>query len=301
MLLAAEKVFEQASQFKVRQCLHTQLSLCLSTSLSSLDHLFQLQADPKSLGDQSLFLSEEAELLRWFLLPSEAQCYLLGQPLPAVIPPFQPRIYPSRQLDCTQPTNTVYPDRSREAVERDDTVSLSLNSSFAASGNELQATSVKEHTNASLEVQLQIGACGESHEQEENSTCSNKESSHSSCHGIGTCTKLSTSVTKRQNGSKVVSGANSKTVNERAAYSHCVSAVDEVHSREGDRHPCRCSSEAVKESREEDVEDCHMETKVDGKPKFHCPPKRIMKPTIEVWLHSTPSWYRTIPNVTTQN
>jgi len=221
-------------------------------------------------------------------LPSEAQCYLLGQPLPAVIPPFQPRSYPSRQLDYTQPTTTVYPDRSREAVERDDPTGLSLNSSSVTSGNDLQAASITEHVNAALEVQLQIGPCGESHEMEEISTCSNKESlSHSDSHSNETCTKLSTSVAKRRNGSEVIRGADSKTVNEREAQSHCVSAVDEIQSNEGDRHPGRCSCEAVKQSKEEDDKDCHTGAKVNGKPKFHCPPKRIMKPTIEVWLHST--------------
>ena len=223
-------------------------------------------------------------------MPSEAQCYLLGQPLPAVIPPFQPRSYPSRQLDYVQPTSTVYPDRSREAVERDDTTGLSLNSSSVTSGNDLEAASIIEHTSACLEVQLQIGPCGESHEMEEISTCSNKESlSYSDSHSNGTCTKLSPSVAKRQNGLEVVRGANSKTVNERAAQSHCVYTVDEIQSSEGDRHP---SCKAVKQSREEDGKDCHTGAKVDGKPKFHCPPKRIMKPTIEVCLHSTLSWYK---------
>ena len=54
-----------------------------------------LQVVPKSLGDQSLFLTEEAEKMRWFLLPSEAQLCLMNETITKVTPPFQPRRYPS--------------------------------------------------------------------------------------------------------------------------------------------------------------------------------------------------------------
>ena len=68
----------------------------------------------KLLGDQSLFLGKDAEQLKWFLLPSEAQAHLLAlvnarkrsesaavqqppttpklRPHPA---PFEPRVYPT--------------------------------------------------------------------------------------------------------------------------------------------------------------------------------------------------------------
>ena len=40
------------------------------------------------------YLGEEAESMRWFLLPSEAQRALLEQATPTATPPFHPRCYP---------------------------------------------------------------------------------------------------------------------------------------------------------------------------------------------------------------
>ena len=49
--------------------------------------------------DQSLFLTEEAEKLRWFLLPSEAQKCLLNETTPITTPsPFNPRLYNNKDL-----------------------------------------------------------------------------------------------------------------------------------------------------------------------------------------------------------
>ena len=49
--------------------------------------------------DQSLFLTEEAEKLRWFLLPSEAQKCLLNETTPITTPsPFNPRLYDNKDL-----------------------------------------------------------------------------------------------------------------------------------------------------------------------------------------------------------
>ena len=49
----------------------------------------------KLMGDQSLFLSTDAEEMRWFLLPSEAQESLNGDKTPptCATPPFEPRVY----------------------------------------------------------------------------------------------------------------------------------------------------------------------------------------------------------------
>ena len=50
-----------------------------------------------------MFLSEEAEDLRWFLLPSEAQEYLLGETTPTITPPpFTPKIYKECHSDTEQ-------------------------------------------------------------------------------------------------------------------------------------------------------------------------------------------------------
>ena len=54
-----------------------------------------LKVDARCHGDQSLFLGEEAEALRWFLLPSEARLYISGSSHspPPILPPFQPKRY----------------------------------------------------------------------------------------------------------------------------------------------------------------------------------------------------------------
>lgn len=44
--------------------------------------------------DHTSYLGEEAESMRWFLLPNEAHQLLSGQATPIVVPPFQPRRYP---------------------------------------------------------------------------------------------------------------------------------------------------------------------------------------------------------------
>ena len=62
-----------------------------------MDHLhlcLHLQVEGRFLGDQSLFLSGEAEDMRWFMLPSEAQLLLMGQTLSRATTPFQPMTYP---------------------------------------------------------------------------------------------------------------------------------------------------------------------------------------------------------------
>ena len=49
----------------------------------------------RSLGDlQPLFITEEAKRMRWFLLPSEAQLQIIGQPVVRATPVFEPRKYP---------------------------------------------------------------------------------------------------------------------------------------------------------------------------------------------------------------
>lgn len=74
------------------------------------------QADTKRLGDQSLFLSEEAESLRWFLLPSEAQEYLLGETTPTTTPPpFTPKIYKECDRDIEQ-VGEIEPDKIKPSV-----------------------------------------------------------------------------------------------------------------------------------------------------------------------------------------
>ena len=48
--------------------------------------------------DQLPVLSKEAEEIRWFLLPNEAQEYLMGRTTTLTSRSFQPKLYPQRSL-----------------------------------------------------------------------------------------------------------------------------------------------------------------------------------------------------------
>lgn len=59
-----------------------------------------------STSDHASYLDEEAESMRWFLLPSEAQQVLLGVTTPTTTPPFQPRHYPAPKIQNVSNTNS---------------------------------------------------------------------------------------------------------------------------------------------------------------------------------------------------
>lgn len=61
------------------------------------------------LGDQTLFLSQEAHHYRWFLLPNEAQEWLLGNATTMSTTtqlPFTPRHYSTQSLNDLKTTGT---------------------------------------------------------------------------------------------------------------------------------------------------------------------------------------------------
>ena len=60
-----------------------------------------------STSDHTSYLDEEAESMRWFLLPSEAQQVLLGVATPTTTPPFQPRLYPAPEARSTVPSSVT--------------------------------------------------------------------------------------------------------------------------------------------------------------------------------------------------
>lgn len=63
-----------------------------------------------------MFLLEEAEDLRWFLLPSEAQEYLLGETTPTTTPPpFTPKIYKEYDRD-TEQVEEIEPEKIKSPV-----------------------------------------------------------------------------------------------------------------------------------------------------------------------------------------
>lgn len=72
-------------------------------------------------SDQTSYLGEEAESMRWFLLPSEAQRALSGQTTPTSTPPFQPRRFPDAaqivKRDKPQAINTSSQRNKEQAKE----------------------------------------------------------------------------------------------------------------------------------------------------------------------------------------
>ncbi|EDO49825.1 predicted protein, partial [Nematostella vectensis] len=67
----------------------------LQECLSNAEEIFRnAEKMSTSLSDQSLFLGEEAEKLRWFVLPSESAVIISGQTHAPRRPPFVPKIWP---------------------------------------------------------------------------------------------------------------------------------------------------------------------------------------------------------------
>ncbi|XP_048589308.1 uncharacterized protein LOC5522122 [Nematostella vectensis] len=67
----------------------------LQECLSNAEEIFRnAEKMSTSLSDQSLFLGEEAEKLRWFVLPSESAVIISGQTHGPRRPPFVPKIWP---------------------------------------------------------------------------------------------------------------------------------------------------------------------------------------------------------------
>ena len=83
--------------------------------------------------DQTSYLGEEAESMRWFLLPSEAQRALSGQTTPTSTPPFQPRHFPGA------------PQLLKDDKPRDKTTSLQRNKE-----------EVKEHFTTKVEEEREL-------------------------------------------------------------------------------------------------------------------------------------------------
>lgn len=75
--------------------------------------------------EHTSYLGEEAESMRWFLLPNEAQQLLSGQATPTVTPPFQPRRYPKEH----------HPESTRDDMSLNESKTLSLEKSSQL-GNE---------------------------------------------------------------------------------------------------------------------------------------------------------------------
>ena len=101
--------------------------------LSSAQEVFAsaltLKTASVSQGDQSLFLSDKAKQMRWFLLPSEAQIYLSGEKMTTPISPapfspreFVKRVHPSHSDNSLTEQKTTLTDPKTETVKTKDNV-----------------------------------------------------------------------------------------------------------------------------------------------------------------------------------
>ena len=74
----------------------------LAAAQKVFDEVNSLDAKPlPSTSDHTSYLDAEAESMRWFLLPSEAQQVLMGVATPTTTPPFQPQHYPAPEAKTT--------------------------------------------------------------------------------------------------------------------------------------------------------------------------------------------------------
>ena len=75
----------------------------------------------KSLGHQSQFLSEDAERLRWFLLPSEAQDWLSSEtPLTTTPTTLTPKKYTRSSESNSEQEKEKTGEKEEEEEEDDD-------------------------------------------------------------------------------------------------------------------------------------------------------------------------------------
>ena len=116
MLAAAQKVFDEVN--------------CSGKSLPST-------------SDHTSYLDEDAESMRWFLLPNEAEKVLLGVATPTVTPPFRPRLYPTHEgcsatSDSAGDTAKTSPNEttSREGDSQDTGIANSVAEDCGSSAKE---------------------------------------------------------------------------------------------------------------------------------------------------------------------
>ena len=123
----------------------------LSAAQKVFDAAMLFRADSSIHGDQSLFLSDQAKEMRWFLLPSEAQLLLSGSKLTTPIkkPPFEPRDYrlQVKPDPTTLPSATTDSGESKAAGGTELACSPAITSDVdAPSGGAEEKVSVKFHS-----------------------------------------------------------------------------------------------------------------------------------------------------------
>ena len=182
--------------------------------------------------------------MRWFLLPSEAQLQLMGQPITRVTPPFQPRNFlPAREVVREERVGH-YPgevggDQQSQGAERPKTRSVAV---------DVESESQIKKEKDVIEAEDFVGSC------EDRSFLAR---SRPASHGVATAAAHNGDL-----GPSNVIGTSS------AAVEAADAGGPEVQSVETEQQQTSVPLTVGK-------------ARLNQLPAFHCPPKRLMKPTIE--------------------
>ena len=106
-----------------KECSLDALQECLQEAKELFDLASLYQGDvTRSLGDQSVLLGNSAEQYRWFLYPQEAQSWLRGTAAaPPPAPPFTPKYYNPPSPPCPSVwDSTVQPDNEQAGGQMTD-------------------------------------------------------------------------------------------------------------------------------------------------------------------------------------
>ena len=186
--------------------------------------------------------------MRWFLLPSEAQLQLMGQPITRVTPPFQPRNFqPVREVVREERVGhcpgEVGGDQQSQGAERPKTRSVAVD---VESGSRIK----KEED--VIEAEVFVGS------REDRSFLAR---SRPASHGVATAAAHNGDL-----GPSNVIGTSSAAV--EASDVNTDAGGPEVQSIETEQQQTSVPLTVGK-------------ARLTQLPAFHCPPKRLMKPTIE--------------------
>ena len=184
--------------------------------------------------------------MRWFLLPSEAQLQLMGQPIARVAPPFQPRNYPS-----IPEREAVVEERIGHCPGEGDAVQSERPKAVSLAGDAKSGSRMKEEEGI-IEAEVIDGSC------EDRLLVARTADRGADIAAVRDATLERDDVIGTGSAAVEASGMNSTTA-----------GSPEVHS-----------SEAT-EKQQTSVPVSVGKTRLNQPPTFHCPPKRLMKPTIE--------------------
>lgn len=228
-----------------------------------------------TLSDHTLLLNEEAEKLRWFLLPSEAAAVLLRKPPPHLPkpPPFTPRTWGQ----SSNKYNTVTPTTKEKKTKEISSEHL-----------------LKQTSQAEVQVSLCNSQADSSCAKSDCENMLNDSSSNTGLNGASLClgdntTNSSTLQTETQQ--SVDSGLSHNRTTDHNEHPSIDSASSRVDCRAlGQACPLvkqtKTDNKTKQNKHDSKIEKTVKQT-AGTKPKFFHPPKSIFKPMAEV---SRVSW-----------